>query len=331
MAETASAAATRLDATEITAFYDRVIAPQVISIEAARVRAVTHFCWRAGLAIGVNIALIYVLFSGLWARQTSPLPLWLQDQEMVTNIMLAEIFVVAMIAYFPLMAFRDDTKAKLLGDIVRLFPGLQYDSKGKIAGALLQKSKLFPDYDEDGGGDLITGTYKDVSIASANVVLIKERTGNRGKQRETVFRGPVYHLSFPRRFNGVTRVRRDGGWLGNKFGGLFNGLQRVTLEDPTFEKQFEVYSSDQIEARYILTTGFMELLLRVAARHNNWLEAAFFDQSVLLKVSGQAARLQIKNPLRRIDWRTEVFRLVDEFQDAFALADLLKLNQKIGL
>ncbi|MBK9503985.1 MAG: DUF3137 domain-containing protein [Bacteroidetes bacterium] len=35
----------------------------------------------------------------------------------------------------------------------------------------------------------------------------------------------------------------------------------VRLEDVEFEKQFVVYSSDEVEARYILSTSFMEQIM----------------------------------------------------------------------
>ena len=39
------------------------------------------------------------------------------------------------------------------------------------------------------------------------------------------------------------------------------GLRKVGLEDPHFEKIFEVFGDDQVEARAILTPVFMEELV----------------------------------------------------------------------
>ena len=43
--------------------------------------------------------------------------------------------------------------------------------------------------------------------------------------------------------------------------GQMGKTQRVKLEGPVFEKAFEVYSTDQVEARFILTPDFMERLI----------------------------------------------------------------------
>lgn len=324
-------AAARLSPAEITAFFDRVIAPKIIDIEAARHKAAGSFWWRATLAVFINCAAATFVLTDMF----SAVPMLGTPQQVGDIALQGFLFSVigfATFASMPLVKFKTSTKNQLMADIISIFPGFHYQLERKFPEDLIRQSAIFPSYKHDKGGDFIEGQYRDVAVTSANVKLMDVSTDSRGRKRETTaFEGPVYHLSFPRNFQGTTRVRRDGGWLGNTVGGWFAGLERVALEDPEFENVFEVYSTNQVEARYILTTGFMELLLRVAARHKNKLEAAFFGQHVLLKVRGQAARLQITNPLRRIDWPREVARLVDEFQDAFALVDELKLNQKIGL
>ena len=40
-------------------------------------------------------------------------------------------------------------------------------------------------------------------------------------------------------------------------------LQKVTLEDSEFNQMYDIYSDDQVEARYILTPTFMERLKNV--------------------------------------------------------------------
>lgn len=325
--------ATRLDPAAIAAFYQRVVAPKVADIEARRQKAANSFWWRATIAVVINSALLTFFVTG-WAidvlRQFDVNAV--QDVESLVHIMLLSVIGFATFASMPLIKYQRETKAALLADIIAIFPGFEYNAAHQFSPKLIKQSGIFPSFDVDRGGDLITGGYGTVGVISANVHLVSISTDSKGRKHEsTRFRGPVYHLTFPRTFRGHTKIRTDGGWLGNKLGGLFADLERVTLEDPTFEGVFEVYSDDQVEARYILTTGFMELLLKVAARHKNKIEASFFDQSVLLKVEGQAARLEVKSPLRTVDWQSEVARFVDEFQDAFALADELKLNQRIGL
>ena len=67
-----------------------------------------------------------------------------------------------------------------------------------------------------------------------------------------------------KRFKGKTVVRKDSGIIGNWFKKKFSSLKNVKLEDPNFEKMFEVYSDDQVESRYLLTVTFMERLKELA-------------------------------------------------------------------
>lgn len=331
----------RLTAPDIAAFYHAYLVPTVADIEAARQKAVASFVWRAGMALVLNGILIGLMLiaspQALPFGLTNNWPATVSSSSGESPFFFWQVALVAIIAFglfacWPLWRFKDKTKSTLMAKIVLAFPGFEYAPQQKFEAVWLRQSGLFGDYDYDNGGDFIGGVYKNVRISTASVHLVKERrTQKNDRREETVFHGVVYHFDFPRRFHGVTRVRRDGGWLGNRLGGLFNGLQRVTLEDPQFEKLFEVYSTDQIEARYLLTTGFMQLLLNVAARHKNRLEASFFDGSLLIKVAGHGARLTLTNPLRKIDWQAEVTRFIEEFQAALALVDELKLNQRIGL
>ena len=45
-------------------------------------------------------------------------------------------------------------------------------------------------------------------------------------------------------------------------GGIEGGVEKVSLESTQFEDQFDVYSTDQVEARYLLTPEFMDRLLQ---------------------------------------------------------------------
>lgn len=101
----------------------------------------------------------------------------------------------------------------------------------------------------------------------------------------TVFRGQCVRLSFPRRFLGVTIVRRDAGVF-NMFGGGSN-LKRVSLEDPVFEKAFEVYSDDQVESRFLLHPMFMQRLVELeAALRGKRLRCGFEQGDLLIAIEG---------------------------------------------
>ena len=54
----------------------------------------------------------------------------------------------------------------------------------------------------------------------------------------------------------------------------------VELENPEFEKLFTVYGTDQIEARYILSTSLMERLVNYRRKANTSLHLSFIHSKL---------------------------------------------------
>jgi hypothetical protein len=72
------------------------------------------------------------------------------------------------------------------------------------------------------------------------------------------FEGVIISLSHPSAFKGRTIIRRDLRVVNPR---RVDGMKRVGLVDPTFERVFEVFSDDQVEARDLITPDFKERLL----------------------------------------------------------------------
>jgi hypothetical protein len=145
---------------------------------------------------------------------------------------------------------------------------------------------LLPHYNRSHFEDHFSGAYDRAGFDLYEAHLERETHSSKSRSYTTVFRGQVIRLAFPRAFAGVTVVRRDAGVLNMLGGGA--GLQRIGLEDPAFEKIFEVYGTDQVEARYLVDPVFMERLLaletRLAGAHTR---CAFSEGDLLIAIEGQ--------------------------------------------
>ena len=124
-------------------------------------------------------------------------------------------------------------------------------------------TELIPKHDTEISEDHILGTYKDIKIDLFETELSRkvkytDSDGKSATRQETVFDEIILELSINKRFGGKTVVRKDTGTVGNWFVKKSTSLKKVKLEDPNFEKMFEVYSDDQVEARYLLTVTFIE-------------------------------------------------------------------------
>jgi hypothetical protein len=112
-----------------------------------------------------------------------------------------------------------------------------------------------------------------------------------GKQEHwhTILSGIVFCADFNKHFNGTTVVRpKDlgsalGAWITDKVP-LFSSSNEeiVKLESPDFDKKFMTYSTDQVEARYILTPGMMERLCNLDDRSKYQISVSFIDSCVYI-------------------------------------------------
>ncbi|MCZ8208651.1 MAG: DUF3137 domain-containing protein [Aquidulcibacter sp.] len=153
--------------------------------------------------------------------------------------------------------------------------GLRYQLDGVPGGdfELATRMGLLPSSpDQANYSDFWEGTFG-ASEGTLHEAHLQEYQGE-GKNRRlvTVFQGVVMGYQFSRPFTSTTLVRQDMGL----FNGLFNlgsrmtglKLEPVKMVHPDFERRFEVVSTDQVEARYLLHPAFCERLMEMEAAFN---------------------------------------------------------------
>ena len=152
-------------------------------------------------------------------------------------------------------------KAEVLPRLAARFGALDYRKAVAPDAALLKKQRLFRHFDQMGADDEIFGSYRGVPISIVELTLTEQE----GKHTKTVFSGLFTRITLPRTLAGTTAIVVDGGMLGNlrdAFGG-----DRVRLEDPAFERVYQVFGTDQIAARALLTPGLYDALPATRRAH----------------------------------------------------------------
>lgn len=185
-------------------------------------------------------------------------------------------------------------------------------------------ARLVPRWDRSNYEDKIIGQRNGVDFEFFEAHLEQRRTtrDSQGRTRTkwvTVFRGQCLRFDFHKTFHGRTLVARDAG-IFNRFGGG-DGMKIAKLEDPKFEKAFSVYTTDQVESRFILTPDFMQRLvdLEEAFRGAN-LRCAFVDGEMQVAIENGdmfepgSLFVPLDNPER-------VRELLDDFASVFKLID----------
>lgn len=240
--------------------------------------------------------------------------------------------VLAGIGWVPVGNFKDSVKAYLLDKICSRF-GIDYSKDAaSFPFASFREVSLVPSHDRRKLEDQMTGAHDGVSFSLIEAHLEEKRRDKDNKTYYvTVFRGLLFMYSFPKSFNGKTVIKRDGGVLGNFFGG-FGKDQRIRLEDPRFEKMYEVYGSDQVEARYLLTPTFMERVValgQTAGRKPP--EFCFTGENLMIAVPTTKDQFEGGSVFRTLNDPKRVQDLVSEIGIVFDIIDTLKLNLKTNI
>lgn len=223
-------------------------------------------------------------------------------------------------------------KSKVLPVIAGTLGSFEYNESGKISESRLRGSTLLPHFDDYKSEDKFTGSYKGVGIELAEVKMTREQGSGKDRKTVTVFKGLFALLSTHKTVNGKTVIKRDAGAIANWLGEKFGGMERIALEDPAFEERFEVYGTDQVEARYLLTPAFMERLTALATHMGDGrLQAAFYDEQLFVMVPNKKDLFEPPSIFTSVVKDTGVTRISREMRDVLSIIDILQLDQQTGL
>ncbi|XHR30155.1 MAG: DUF3137 domain-containing protein [Chthoniobacteraceae bacterium] len=252
------------------------IAPTLNSLESARKTAFKHI----GIGLGVFAAVLgcMALYSHLnnnWVPFFASLVIGGVIFAGFTTISLGKVE----------SAFKSQVIPKLLQAIDK---SLSYESKSYIDQSEFTQSGLFQEPDRYRGKDFVEGNIGETLIRFSLVdaeeeyeEVVRDSDGKiRTETRyRTIFRGLFFVADFNKNFNGETLVRPTT--VVSFFRKLFGNY--VALEDPEFNNLFTVTSTDQVEARYIMTPSLMEKFKALRARLGEF-RASFFSKNLYLAV-----------------------------------------------
>ncbi|MEZ5690932.1 MAG: DUF3137 domain-containing protein [Rickettsiales bacterium] len=195
---------------------------------------------------------------------------------------------------------------------------------------ILKESGIIPNYAEEHTEDYVKGSYKGVSLEISEAILKNVRKSHNSSH--IVFRGIYVLLSMNKNFSGKTVVKHDYGAVGNWLINKTADMDRVRLEDPVFEKKFEVYSTDQVEARYLLTTSFMERLLELSqAMNSKNIQCSFYSNKLLLSIPTSKNYFETSSIYEPATFVDDINDILREMNILFKIIDILKLDQRTGL
>lgn len=181
-------------------------------------------------------------------------------------------------------------------------------------------SGLFDTYpDHYRAEDFIAGKIDKTAFICSEVTAKEKyytysKRGREEKFRE-IFQGFLFIADFQKNFKGHTIVSYNFPLR------LWSSSNRVKLEDPEFERHFDVYSSNQVEARYLLSPDMMERLVALRQKFPGGITVSFSYSVITIAIPDYTnhfepniftSMLSYNSLKKEFDTLLSIFQIVDE-------------------
>jgi len=204
----------------------------------------------------------------------------------------------------------ENFKESLLKKLFELSaPEFQYFPNSCVADTLFIESGFVNGYSEYSGEDLFQGIINEIPVEFSEITVSFKSYTDRRKLRKgkTVFKGVFYAFSWNKTFSGVTQILPDK--MEKLFGGLGTLVQKmnssallgdgrdslVKFDNKDFEKEYAVYSDNEMEARSIISEPLMIFLLDLKKNTNAKVYFSFVGNKVFLGIHNNKDILKVGN------------------------------------
>lgn len=305
---------------EFTKKFYREIAPKIKKFDNERIKTlIKTFCFFIPMIIlGIFLVIAPLFFTEKWN---------INDPDVIkflTGIGITFI-ISAFVLYFSRQKnFENKIKTHIMPTVCNSFPKLSWVPGLYLDFTMLKNSFLLNNYDSFESDDIFKGQFKDVNFD----IIESKFTSGSGKNRATIFEGVIIKLDMNKNFTGNTVIRPNT-LLHSSPSPI---LKHTELEDINFEKKFDVFTDDEVEARYLITPSFMERLneMKVAFKADK-VSCAFYNKYLFVALQTPEDLFSICSLFKKVDDPKQFFTMFEEILSIIKLIDHFKLDQKIGL
>ncbi len=312
----------KIDKRNFNTFYIEKIQSKIVLLEKSRRKALKTFVVVVCIALAISSMLVYSqiknfnLFSFL--------------------LVLTPVCIVGAITYyFTFRKFRREYKDKIIHLLFQnIFDDFFYRPDGFLSETDYQSTLLFQgNYNRYTGEDFVEGQFRGQDVLLSELLVRKVEHRKKRSSTKIIFNGLMILIKVRTPYLSQTIVEPD---LAEKlFGHVGRSLQfnqkghleLVRLESPEFEKNFVVYTTDQVEVRKFLTPISQEKLTMFKKQSN--MQFAFSIQPNQISIALPNIRNQFEpNYFSRLDNVKVVREIIDLFLflDEFILQIQLKTD-----
>ena len=177
-------------------------------------------------------------------------------------------------------------------------------------------------YNRTSFDDIFSGNYKGVNFAIYEADFKYEHGSGKDRKVSQIFDGIILKIEAKKFFESHTLIRPD-----SIFKGAIKGLKRTELEDVIFENKYDVYTDDEVKARVIITTAFMERLNNISTVFKTRkTSCVFIGNLVYIALETNKNMFEIFNFNKPIDGAEFFVQMFEELLSIYKLIDLLELG-----
>ena len=216
--------------------------------------------------------------------------------------------------------FRANFKRQIIENIVKKH-GLSYD---KDRGLGLDDFFTIYDcrVDEWHSEDLVEGDIGGVSVKFSDFYAAKKVKKKNGTETVVQFQGVLFKADFNKKLSSITQIAHVNSRNLAVYG------QKANMDDARFEEIFDVYTTDQIGARYALSPALMENFTLLCLRLDAPVNSVFKDNQIFIAV--ETWRDDFEPDIRKSLINNETIALYESEIASFAqIVKELNLNRKI--
>lgn len=206
---------------------------------------------------------------------------------------------------------------------------LEYEKNNYVKVNEFDNSNLFDLYTDYKGENYVTGKIKgsDKSDNYMNIELSELNVGYRGKKgksklKVSIFKGLFYVVDFNKKISSYVKV------MPYATESVFENKNLIHLEETEFSGMYQVYSSDQIEARYILSTSLMNRITEYTKKHNKKMYMSFKNDKVYIAISTNEKYFEPKVFKSLYEYNI-IEEYYENFKDIIDIVEELNLNLDI--
>ena len=264
------------------------------------------------------------------------------------RFILIPVGIFIWIWHFQKKKLENKVKNNMMPLLMTAIPGFSWTLDCIIPEDEVWNAELFPYHSGTNvkTDDNFQGAYRGVDIAITESKYTYTTSSGKNRRIVIVFSGAIVKICMNKKFEGTTIIRpktsANNIWkllftdidLGKPFRDSINNkkMEEIKLEDVDFNKNFSVYSTDQIESRYLLTTSFIDRFKDIMKAFNtDKIFCSFYDNYVYIAPWSSKDLFSLAHLSKTLIDEEQYDVLFREFASILALVDHFKLDKKLGL